>query len=274
MQMKIKNIFWYHLIITIVFTYIFVEFLTLKRTNLIYKIYADYILNKYCLILYILLSFIIMKYDTYTGILLLILIIAPFKISLKEFFEDNPTTTIPTITATSTATSTTTTTTMKPTIKPTMISGIPLIEKDGIIMADIPKPTATFLQDAVNNKKLIDKQFLGVDDRFKSDDVAIKEILRQIKSQIDFDPYKTNLTKETINEIYSKYFDNDVFIKLKNINNDSKNYLAAGNFKYIPTVPQVDYDLTTYQNLSDNTQFGINPIIDGISNKTKINRGK
>jgi len=48
--------------------------------------------------------------------------------------------------------------------------------------------------------------------------------------------------------------------------------LAAGNFQYIPTVAQVDYDLITYQNLNDNIQLGINPLVDGISNKTKINR--
>jgi len=68
-----KKIFWYQLIITIIFAYIFVQFLTLKRDNIIYKIYADYILNKYCLIIYIILSLLIMKYDKYTGILLSLL---------------------------------------------------------------------------------------------------------------------------------------------------------------------------------------------------------
>lgn len=206
-------------------------------------------MNKYCLILYIILNLIIMKYDTYTGILFLILIIAPFKLSIKELFDDN--------TKTNTNTNTNT---------------IPTIIKDGVILADIPKPTATFLQDTVNNQKIINRQYLGIDNRFKTDDVAIKEILRQIKSQVDFDPYKTNLTKETIGEIYSKYFDNDVFVKLKNVNNDSKTYLASGNFNYVPTLPQVDYDLITYQNLSDNIQIGINPLADGITNDTKINR--
>jgi len=240
-----KTIFWYHLIITIIFTYIFVQFLTLKRDNIIYKIYADYILNKYCLIIYIFLSLLIMKYDTYTGILLLILIIGPFKLSIKELFDTNTIPTIPTI---------------------------PTIVKDGVIVADIPKPTATFLQNTVNNKQLLNQQVLGIDDRFKTDDVAVKEILRQIKSQVDFDPYKTNLSKEVIYEIYNKYFDNDVFIKLKNTNDDSKTYVAAGNFEYIPTVAQVDYDLITYQNLTNNIQLGINPLADGINNKTKINR--
>lgn len=245
-----KKIFWYQLIITIIFAYIFVQFLTLKRDNIIYKIYADYILNKYCLIIYIILSLLIMKYDKYTGILLLILIIGPFKLSIKELFDTPTITTIPTMT----------------------IPTIPTIVKDGLVIADIPKPTATFLQDTVNQKELLNEQELGVDARFKTDDVAVKEILRQIKSQVDFDPYKTNLSKEVIYEIYNKYFDNDIFVKLKNTNDDSKTYLAAGNFQYIPTVAQVDYDLITYQNLNDNIQLGINPLVDGISNKTKINR--
>ena len=82
-----NKLYYYQLIITIIFVYIFIQFLTLKRNNIVYKIYADYILNKYCLILYIIMSILIMKYDTYTGILLLILIISPFKIAIKEYFE-------------------------------------------------------------------------------------------------------------------------------------------------------------------------------------------
>ena len=187
-----------------------------------------------------------MKYDTYTSILLLILIIAPIKLSIKELFDTN-------------------TTTFEPTV--------PTVLKDNIIVADIPKPTATFLQDTVKPQTLINEQVLGIDDRFKTDDVAVKEILRQIKSQVDFDPYKTNLGKETIYEIYNKYFDNNIFVKLKNVNDDSKTYLAEGNFEYVPTVAQVDYDLITYQNLANNIQFGVNPLSDGIDNKTKINRG-
>jgi len=197
-----------------------------------------------------------MKFDIYTSILLLILIIGPFKVSFKEYFEEQPTTT------------TTPTTPTTPTI-PT----IPTIVKNGIIIADIPVPTITSLEDTVNDKALVNAQFLGIDDRFKMDDVVVKDILRQIKSQVDFDPYKTNLSKDVIYEIYNKYFDNDIFIKLKNNNDDSKTYLAAGNFNYVPQVAKADYDLVTYQNLTNNLQLGINPLTDGISNKTKINRG-
>ena len=54
-----KNLkLFYYFIITILFVYIFVEFLTLKNSNTIYKFYTDYIMNKYFLILYICLLFI------------------------------------------------------------------------------------------------------------------------------------------------------------------------------------------------------------------------
>jgi hypothetical protein len=204
-----------------------------------------------------------MKYDTYTGVLLLLLIIGPFKISIKELFyaDSSDTTAANTTTTTSTNTATNTTTTT-----------IPTIIKDGVVVANVPIPPVPTIIKTINANKLINAQYLGIDDRFKVDDVAVKDILRQIKSQVDFDPYKTNLSKEVIYEIYNKYFDNDVFVKLKNNNDDSKTYLAAGNFNYVPTVAQVDYDLITYQNLNNNIQLGINPLTDGISNKTKINR--
>jgi hypothetical protein len=234
--MKIKNIIiGYHCLIIIVFVYIFIQFLTMKRSNPIYKIYTDYIMNKYCIILYLLLVILITKYDKFTAILLIILIIAPFKCAIKEFFENsnitnttNTTNTSNTNNTTTTATTTTTTTTTIP---------------------------------------------YGTDDRFKMDDIAKERILKQIKSQVDFDPYKTNMGKDVIYEIYNKYFDNDIFVKLKNINDDSKQYIAEGNFEYVPQNNKVDYDLINYQNLSQNIQLGINPIVDGISNKTKINRG-
>lgn len=242
-----KLLFWYRITITIIFVYIFVQFLIMKRENIIYRVFADYIFNKYCIILYIILSLLIMKFDIYTSILLLILIIGPFKISLKEYFD------VSTI--------------------PTTVSAIPTIVKDGVIIANFPVPSKTYLQDTIDNNALVNAQFLGIDDRFKIDDVIVKDILRQIKSQVDFDPYKTNLSKDVIYEIYNKYFDNDIFIKLKNNNDDSKTYLAEGNFNYIPQVAKTDYDLVTYHNLTNNLQLGINPLTDGIINKTKINRG-
>ena len=200
-----KNIkLYYHLIITLLFIYIFIQFLTLRQSNSIYKFYIDYVMNKYCLILYISLLFLIMKYDIYTTILLFILIIGPLKCSSKEYFETE--------------------------------------------------------QNQIN--EVVTNNLLGIDDRFKMDDVKKNEILREIKAQINFDPYKTELSKEVIYEIYNKYFDNDIFVKLKSIDNDSKEYIASGNFNYIPTENKVDYDITTYENLIKNPSFGINENMD------------
>lgn len=221
-----KIILAYHIIITILFVYIFIQFLSMKRSNNVYKFYTDYIMNKYCIIIYMFLTLIIFKYDSFTGILLLIMIIAPFKCALKEFFYSN---TIPN--------------------------------------SDDPS-------NEQNKSNLnISSDLLGADNRFKVDNVKVESILGQIKSQIAFDPYKTNLSKDVIYEIYNKYFNNDSFVKLLNTNDDSKKYIAEGNFKYLPENSKVDYDLVTYQNLSQNTQIGINPISDGIKNSTKINRG-
>jgi hypothetical protein len=175
--------------------------------------------------------------DSYTGILLFILIIAPYKCAIKELYtvEINDMIILPSATNAQTADTQDTN---------------PLLS-------------------STQNASLINEQILGIDDRFKIDEIAKDEILKQIKAQVDFDPYKTNLDKNVIYEIYNKYFDNDIFVKLKTINDDSKNYIAAGNFTYLPKNNKVDYDLITYQNLSQNVQLGINPIIDGIGNKTR-----
>ena len=223
-----KNLkLFYYFIITILFVYVFVQFLSLKNTNNIYKFYTDYIMNKYCLIIYISLLFIILKYDTYTTVLLFILIIGPFRCSTKEYFYDsiNPTTTKTTFT------------------QPNNQSINSKLQTQEI-------------DDIVNNN------LNGVDDRFKIDDIKKESILRQIKAQINFDPYKTNLSKDVIYEIYNKYFDNDVFVKLNAIDDDSKAYIASGNFNYVPKQDKVDYDLTTYSNLLKNTSFGINSQLD------------
>jgi len=207
-----KNIKLYcHCFITILFVYIFIQFLTLKTTNNVYKFYNDYIMNRYCLILYICLLLLVMNYDKYTGILLFILIIGPIKCSYKEYFEDEE----------------------------------QEQEKE---------------QKEINT--VVEKNLLGVDDRFKMDDVKKDELLRQIKAQINFDPYKTNLSKEVISELYNKYFDNDVFVKLKEIDNKSKDYIASGKFNYIPKEDKVDYDIKTYENLLKNTSIGVNQLND------------
>jgi len=193
-------------------------------------------MNKYCIIIYISLLFVIAKYDTYTAILLFILIIGPFKCSTKEFFENNttlPNTTLPNTTLPNTTLPNTT---------------IPYITLPNI--------------EQISINKIVKDNLLGIDDRFKMDDIKKDEILRQIKAQIQFDPYKTNLSKDVIYEIYNKYFDNDIFVKLKSIDNDSKEYIASGNFNYVPKQNKVNYDITTYENLNKNSLFGINANID------------
>ena len=227
-----KNLkLFYYFTITLLFVYIFVQFLSLKHSNTIYKFYTDYIMNKYCLILYICLLFIIHKYDTYTTVLLFILIIGPFKCSTKEYFYDNNQ-------------STTASTTFS-TIQPNLMSSTNKLEEE---------------EKSINN--IVKNNLLGVDDRFKMDDNKKDEIIRQIKAQINFDPYKTNLSKDVIYEIYNKYFDNDIFVKLNAIDDDSKEYIASGNFNYVPKQDKVDYDLTTYNNLLKNTSFGVNSQLD------------
>jgi hypothetical protein len=167
-----------------------------------------------------------MKIDVYTSVLLLILVIGPFKTSIHEFFE------------------------VSSTSPNTVVTAYPTILNNDLVVTEIPRPIDDkSITNIAEPKELIDRQILGIDDRFKVDDVAVKAILRQIKSQVEFDPYKTNLEKDVIAEIYNRYFDNDVFIKLKNTNDDSKTYVAAGNFEYIPTVAQVDYDLITYRKI-------------------------
>ena len=282
-----SNQLWYHSIITVIFVYIFYNLLTMKKTNVIYGFWNVYIMNKYCFILYIFISLFILRLDSYTGILLLVLAIGTFKSAIKELFSVelfsvelftgdtsdiidpnyNPSPTailvapLPDVN------------TKYPivTMGNKQLLGIPTKIVDGQTVANLPVPTIIPLQDTISVGNIME-QALGKDERFKVDEVAVRDILRQIKSQVDFDPYKTDLDKDVIYEIYNKYFDNDIFKKLQNNVDDSASYIAAGNFNYVPTVPQVDYDLVTYQNLSNNIAFGVSPLVDGIANKTKVSR--
>jgi len=212
----------YHCFITLLFVYIFIQFLTLKTTNNVYKFYNDYIMNKYCLILCICLLLLVMSYDKYTGILLFILIIGPIKCSYKEYFEDD--------------------------------------EQE--LTTEPQKQELKQNQEKKEMNTVVEKNLISGDDRFKMDDVKKDELLRQIKAQLNFDPYKTNLSKEVISELYNKYFDNDVFIKLKEIDSKSKDYIASGKFNYIPKEVKVDYDIKTYENLLKNTSINVNQLND------------
>ena len=247
----------YYFIITILFVYVFVQFLSLKNSNTIYKFYTDYIMNKYCLIIYICLLFIILKYDTYTTVLLFILIIGPFRCSTKEYFDNtngNPSTTLKSTQQSTLATSTQVIITPSTTRPLNTLITTPSV--DTSLLSKNSSLQSQAIDDIVNNN------LNGVDDRFKMDDIKKDQILRQIKAQINFDPYKTNLSKDVIYEIYNKYFDNDIFVKLNAIDDDSKAYIASGNFNYVPKQDKVDYDLTTYNNLLKNTAFGINSQLD------------
>ena len=254
----------YHIIITLIFVYIFIQFLSLKRTNIIFKIYADYILNKYCLILYMLLSLLIMKYDAYTGILLLVLVIAPFKIAIKEYFNnetfidntiiDNTNASIPITNIGNIEGRSIKTINNKSTLQ---------VSQESQELNDTTIPSNTQPIDVAGSSPSPSPSPSPSDNRFKTDDIAINEILRQIKAQIDFDANKTELSKQVIYEIYNKYFDNDIFVKLKTNLDDSKDYNAEGKLSYIPEPNKITYDLSSYNNLSNNSQIGINSNIDG-----------
>lgn len=56
---------------------------------------------------------------------------------------------------------------------------------------------------------------LAEDDLFTMDPVKKSEILRAVRSQLDFDPYKSDLTRETILDIYRKYYGEDEALKFK-----------------------------------------------------------
>ena len=261
----------YHIIITLIFVYIFIQFLSLKRTNIIFKIYADYILNKYCLILYMLLSLLIMKYDAYTGILLLVLVIAPFKIAIKEYFNnetfidntiidntiiDNTNASIPIPNIGNIEGRNIKTINNKSTLQVSQVSQA----SQELINTNTPSTTQPI--DIIRASSGPNYSFSFSDNRFKTDAIAINEILRQIKAQIDFDAHKTELSKHVIYEIYNKYFDNDIFVKLKTNLDDSKDYNADGKLSYIPEPDKITYDLSSYNNLSNNSQIGINSNID------------
>jgi len=233
-----KIIFTYRILAGLIFIYIFTHLLEMSDKDWVCHAFRKWIINSSsCITLYLIINLAIFCYlDRYVGMLCFIIIITQYRTALKEFFNtDNFINTTPTPTPTPTST-------LTPTIRN---------------QYDIPQNT---------NSTLLSQ--LGVDDRFKLDNVAKDEILKQIKAQIEFDPYKSNLAKNVIGEIYSKYYDNSIFTKLKDIVDDSQTYIASGNFKYLPTNDKTEYDLTTYQNLNNNVQFGINPIIDGIGNTT------
>ena len=216
----------------LIFIYIFVHLTAMSNSDWICHFFRNWILNSCnCVVLYLILNLAIFCYlDKYIGALLFIIIITQYRVALKEFFDETGNSNTSNTIVTSTTLSSTT-------------------------------PDNSY-------GNILDIQ-QGIDDRFKIDDVVKDQILLQINSQIEFDPYKSALAKDVINEIYNKYYDNNIFKKLKGVVDDSQAYIASGNFNYLPKNNQIDYDIPTYQQLNMNSQFGVNPIVDGIGNKTR-----
>jgi hypothetical protein len=65
---------------------------------------------------------------------------------------------------------------------------------------------------------------LAEDDLFTMDPVKKSEILRAVRAQLDFDPYKSDLTRETILDIYRKYFGEDEALKFRREYETSQSY--------------------------------------------------
>jgi hypothetical protein len=100
------------------------------------------------------------------------------------------------------------------------------------------------------------------DNRFKTDEIKLKEILRQIQSELNFDPYKTPLSRKIIIDIYKRYFNNDMFLKLQEITQNSKNYRKDYSLLYISQPKELDYKVDVAKLLEQSSSFGVNPQID------------
>ena len=118
-----------------------------------------------------------------------------------------------------------------------------------------PNPTKTSFFAEPN---LVDPE----DDRFKTDDVKIKEILRQIQAELEFDPYKTPLAREVIMDVYQRYFNNDMFVKLQEITANSKQYQKQYKLLYMPQPTELNYSVDVANLLAKSRGFGVNPQID------------
>ncbi len=100
------------------------------------------------------------------------------------------------------------------------------------------------------------------DERFRIDDVKVKEIIRQIQAELQFDPSKTPLARKVIIDIYRKYFDNDIFVKLNEITQESEKYQSEYQSIYQNPTVELGYDVDTAKVLQSSTAFGVTPIVD------------
>lgn len=121
--------------------------------------------------------------------------------------------------------------------------------------------------DTKNNKLTIPFYIETDDERFKIDDVKIKQIIRQIQAELQFDPSKTPLARKVIIDIYKKYFDNDIFVKLNEITQESEKYTSEYQLLYTNPTIELGYDVDTAKILQSSTSFGVSPNVDtGIRN--------
>ena len=79
---------------------------------------------------------------------------------------------------------------------------------------------------------------------------------------MEFDPYKTPLAREVIIDIYKRYFNNDMFVKLQEITENSKKYQKQYKLLYVPQPTELNYSVDVAKLLAESSGFGVNPQID------------
>ena len=199
---------------------------TYSRFNYLDFIYKGHPVPVWCVICLLVLFALLWKYNRKIGILYGILILFQLKrIIINTFVGEDTSTTTPN------------TLVLPPLLDP---------DDDRIGAAD---------------RHLRESEALAAD-RFKTDDVKIKEILRQIQSELDFDPYKTPLAREIIMDVYQRYFNNDMFVKLQEITENSKQYQKQYKLLYMPQPTELKYSVDVANLLAKSRGFGVNPQID------------
>lgn len=152
--------------------------------------------------------------NKYLGILAFLLFILQFKMACRESFsmfnppdgEQSP--------AVSTST-TPTTTTKSPLFAVLDVSPSLNLEEEKLELVSKE-------YEATVNKDI--PIVLAEDDLFTMDPAKKHEILRAVRAQLDFDPYKSDLTRETILDIYRKYFGEDEALKFRREYETSQSY--------------------------------------------------
>jgi len=141
-------------------------------------------MNKYIYqIAFLILVYLICLSNKYLGILGFLLFILQFRNSCNEYFTNYNNT--------------------KPKSNITKITD-DLLKKHNISPSQ--QPTTSPLTPINNNKN---------EDIFKLDPVMKQQIFSVIRDQISYDPYKTDLSRQTILDIYKKYFGEDQSLELK-----------------------------------------------------------